>query len=616
MTFYYSMKQMLRSPLKSILFFLLIGVTAFLLALGGNLWKMNTAMSKEFEEIFMTVGTATQKREQVKSYARWDAQKQEYDYFRGSTIGERIGNKVLDFEDAGYILKAKQRPHFGAYIDELYDGVGVDDQSVVEFTPYETGVANESFPVRVERVLSGSMEEGSTVYVCDHYSDEPRTLEAGKTYIAMLYYSTFVHGSRVSHIKPEDYVSEYEMYSSVESVQYTTDGERIYDPVNEAEGDNPALDVVTEGFYETERGKRWLKQAKVQDYYLSTVAVTPTDGTKLLMPFYNGASEITEGRDITREEYDKGAKVCLIPRELAAALKLKVGDKLKLPLYYADYSHTSAEMFGKGGGSYITSILNAQGEIYEVFNEQEYEVAGIYTGYESEGRDATGRNEVIIPWNALPENCWKDNIIGYGPMREVNTSFEIANGAIDDFTEKWEEQGIEGLEIRFYDKGYTQLQAGQESRKVMSWIFLISGIVLAVMILFFFASLFITGQQERIAVERLLGRTKKQCAASVLSGLLVLAAAGIMIGSAAGWAATGAATKESEETLQFDTLYSGVLVEGTKPDIDTVGGQMADPTAPLVSGSVLFICTFAVSAGFMKKTLKKEPLKILGTLEE
>jgi len=78
MTLYYSMKQMLRSPVKSILFFLLVGVSAFLLALGGNLWKMNSDMLKEFEDIFETVGTVDQKRDHIETGARWDAGKGEY----------------------------------------------------------------------------------------------------------------------------------------------------------------------------------------------------------------------------------------------------------------------------------------------------------------------------------------------------------------------------------------------------------------------------------------------------------------------------------------------------------------------------------------------------------
>ena len=62
MTIYYSMKQILRSPVKSTLFLLLSGVSAFLLTLGGNLWAVNLAMMEEFEEIFVTVGAEDRPR--------------------------------------------------------------------------------------------------------------------------------------------------------------------------------------------------------------------------------------------------------------------------------------------------------------------------------------------------------------------------------------------------------------------------------------------------------------------------------------------------------------------------------------------------------------------------
>ena len=62
MTFYYSMKQMLRSPLKSFLFFLVMGVSAFFLALGGNLWNMSRTAIQEFEKIFTTIGTVSRRQ--------------------------------------------------------------------------------------------------------------------------------------------------------------------------------------------------------------------------------------------------------------------------------------------------------------------------------------------------------------------------------------------------------------------------------------------------------------------------------------------------------------------------------------------------------------------------
>ena len=117
MTVYYSMKQILRSPLKSILFLLLAGVSAFLLALGGSLWEINRAMLEAFEAIFMTVGTVEQKIDHVETGRHWDA-KDGYYYTQWGAYGERIPSSVLDFEGAGYILEAKQRPNFGALVDQ------------------------------------------------------------------------------------------------------------------------------------------------------------------------------------------------------------------------------------------------------------------------------------------------------------------------------------------------------------------------------------------------------------------------------------------------------------------------------------------------------------------
>lgn len=75
MTFYYSVKQMFRSPLKSFLFFLLMGVSAFFLVLGGNLWNMSKTAIQKFEEIFTTVGTVEQAKKEVKLRGIWDAEK-------------------------------------------------------------------------------------------------------------------------------------------------------------------------------------------------------------------------------------------------------------------------------------------------------------------------------------------------------------------------------------------------------------------------------------------------------------------------------------------------------------------------------------------------------------
>lgn len=609
MTFYYSMKQMLRSPLKSFLFFLLMGVSAFFLALGGNLWNMSRTSIQEFEKIFTTIGTVEQTAVGAETGARWDAGLKAFQYSKYSVYGERVSEDVLDFEGADYLLKPRQRPYFGAYVKELYEGEGHDWMITVEVTPEETAVADHAVKMKVLKVLEGNLNGSDFVYVCEHTNPAPDEFVAGKTYVMQLSQIGFAHGLPEG---TDEYTSEYQILNGIESTQYTLDGERVFDEVNEG----PAYDEVTDGFYETARGKRWLAASGSQDYYDHTVPVRPVDGIKLLMPFYRDEVVITEGRDITAEEYKSGKKVCLIPDTLAMRLGKSLGDELNLPLYYANYALAPTDTFsGKGGGGLSFSFLNAQGQLYSVFNEQDYEIVGIYTIKDTgTGSYGIGRYEVVIPWNAVPEDSWKDNIVGFSRMRGATTSFQIANGTIQEFMEKWEKQGIDDVKITFYDKGYTELKEGIENRKLMSWIFLVSGGVMSVMILLFFSNLFITDQQERIAVERLLGRTKRQCSRSILTGLLVIAAAGCILGSIAGWKATGAASKKADTEVVFDKAYSNQITENTEEE--KVEWTEPDFALAAGTGAGLFVAAFLISAGCMWENLKKEPLQLLGGIEE
>jgi len=267
----------------------------------------------------------------------------------------------------------------------------------------------------------------------------------------------------------------------------------------------------------------------------------------------------------------------------------------------------------------VASILNAEGKAYPIFHEQEYEIVGIYTaasatknGYE------LCINQVIIPWNAVPENSWVDHIAGMGYMTGGNTSFEIPNGTIEDFMAAWEKQGVEELELRFYDNGYTNLQTGLESRKLMAVIFLASGCILALMILCFFANTFITGQRQRIAVERLLGRTKGQCAFSLLTGFFLLAALGTAAGCGAGRMAADRAVEATEQTMEFDEAFSSaVIAQADTEEIEISGaGQKADAGTAVGVGIGLLLTAVLIGSGFMGQALRKEPLQILGELEE
>ena len=149
---------------------------------------------------------------------------------------------------------------------------------------------------------------------------------------------------------------------------------------------------------------------------------------------------------------------------------------------------------------------------------------------------------------------------------------------------------------------------------MMAEIFLVSGWVMAVMILLFFSNLFITGQRERIAVERLLGRSRKSCAGSILTGILVLAAAGSIIGSAVGCRVTKFAGSKADAVSDFDTSFSNSAIQNAEEE--AVSLQEPGIVIVIVTGGGLLLGALFITAASMQGYLKKEPLWLLGEIEE
>ena len=124
----YSLKQMLRSRLKTCLFFLLLAGSACLLALGINLWDMNRRAIEGFEDVFTTIGIVQQKQQDLGLRRVWSEYAGKYHYIQNYEYGKMIRDEELTFEGADYLIKPRQRPYFGAdmeYMDNFpsFDGI-------------------------------------------------------------------------------------------------------------------------------------------------------------------------------------------------------------------------------------------------------------------------------------------------------------------------------------------------------------------------------------------------------------------------------------------------------------------------------------------------------------
>lgn len=425
-----SIKQLFRTPVKTLFFFVLLIFTITFFMLGFNLWSFADSNMARIESTFMTIGTVEQKPLLAEMAVQWDAEKKEYRSFPRTTYGkERIPLSVLDFEGANYILKPEKRPFYVAYdpsyiivTDPLAEAGFETTCVIVEFQPTKDCETGDPVEIRITKVLMGwpTMEDTRET-ICNHYEEKTYKLYAGKTYISNL-------GAKSAH-EGADYLTEYVPGWAIRSTQSTKDGKYMPDTLERL----APWDEITENFYETPRGKRWLGLIEDRkESFMHTIPVIPTNCTKLLMAFYAGDARINEGRDITEEEYLSGEKVCIVQRGFAVKNGLSVGSRLRLPLIYADYYAWPSLDFSTGGESGSgAGYLNAKGERYAPFEDSEYKIVGIYDAAPGDMLDkyALGGNAVIIPSKSV-KNSDENNITYVGPMFGYSTSFQIPNGTM------------------------------------------------------------------------------------------------------------------------------------------------------------------------------------------
>lgn len=597
-----SIRQLFRTKVKTVLFLLLICLCALLLCMGCNLEYLCKQNIKRFEEAFMTMGTVEQTPVSVTRQGQWDAEKQDYRYFNSAEYGETVPLSALDMEGVSYISGPEQRAFYHVYLPEykiLDDKSGWHHEAIVIASPVEDCVPDHPVKMEVKEVLFEVYDLNmGEFYFCDHYHENPEMMYADKSYI-MNVYNGIPHGWEMGN--PDNNPYEWYPAGGPSSSQANADGTLM-------ENSLPGLDVeiVDDAFYENGHDRIWEAWVREKEMIYHTIPVTATADLNLIMAFYTGDAYVGDGNTFLAEDYENGNKVCLVPFAFARRNGIKVGDTLHLGFSYANYAQPAAIGWGR-------CSLTADGQQFENFFEADYTVAGIYNSLPSGNLD-TGYelhdNEIIIPAGSI-ENSDENNIGFAGPMKPYNTSFRIPNGTIDEFMTAWEAKGIDDVEIHFYDKGYSRLEAGIKQMERMALILVGAGIVMAVLVMVFFCHLMITRQKKRTAVERSLGASKGQSGVSLMSGILLIAAAGCIIGCIAGWYMTGKIAGGMEGKETFDTAYSaGIVYE--EPDEEEVSrGSDSNMVVTILSGTALFAFAIFVSGVFTWGNLKEEPLQLL-----
>ena len=620
-----SIKQIFRTPLATMLFLALFALAAFFVSCGAIVWSRAQATIRAYEGVFVTVGTVSQMSSHVETDSIWNSSSNETTRYYRRRYSETLPPSVLDFPGAGYALGPEKRPYYGAWRPDLAlfpfsEQLRLTPKIVLEATPLEDCVPSSPVKMEVVRYLSEAIPgetitqigPGDLIDFCDHYNPAPEPLYFGRTYIMVLR----VKGPHSS----EDAFVQTELCPT--STLFTSQ----YSRGSEDSPETPiyrSIQEVGDGFYGTEEGRIWIEYASNANNAIHTIPVIPTVGTHLLIPFYDGITYVVDGGDISVDEYRDGERVCLISEAFAERNGIAVGDSLRLPLYYADYATPPSyalfelnQLISDGiqriANWDIGPPLNADGEPYRVFSDHEYYVKGIYRTTPGDDVDrALGANAVVIPAASVRESD-EDNIVAYGRMMHATTSFEIPNGTIEAYKENWLRTGIEGLDFVFRDRGYTKIQPGLDNMKRISMLFLLIGLAMALALLLYFCHVFISQNRLRTAIERMLGFTKGQCAASLLSGFFIIAFAAIICGCALSARAESIVISRLEGQEYYDTTFTMGMVEEDAIEVEIVA--VSSLYAPAI-GLIMVVATSLIAGVFARSSIKAEPLLLLQARE-
>ena len=653
-----SFSHLFRTPVKTLLFFLLMTGCTVLLVFGSVLTVQADRRIAAAENEFSTIGTVEQLPTTTRNVALQNSCYKQGLLVPAATYDEIIPVEALTFEGADYIAAPQKRACYLSYIpgfNRSSGSGGFQAVYVMEFSPLEDWNEYGPAEVTVEKLLysrrtmqgAGSLElaeEGTTITLCNHFCPELSQLEAGKRYIATVYedYYTFIDEGR----------NEYVIYTAPFSTQFAADGipaqsDRLEMANNFFEEDGkfagftesgtfpvapwPNAPVyaeeVTEDFYrEGGRGEIWQnwaqeleKQYKDRAYFY----VLPTNSLETLSVFHNRQAVLKQGRMITQEEFQAGSAVCMLPDSMMTQNLLHIGDKLPLELVCSLHSDWQApDTFGAAfSGTYST--LNAAGQPYQPFWEEEYEIVGTYEVISGKalrpGAGELTEDMLIIPSNSVQASD-ADNIVYYAPMAKTTTSFQIPNGSMEEFEAKLHKAvpAAAGLVLTFDDQGYSDVMTSLRNARMNAILLLVLGALAAAAILVLLLYFFIVKQKKRTAIERGLGMTKRQCRVSLLAGILMLTVAACAFGSAGAAiltesAAPAAATEEFTE--EINTAYSlwakkTNVQEALEPSVTTP--VLAYVAAPLLQVAAVLILSLLLA----ERNLKTKPIELLSSKEE
>lgn len=394
----------------------------------------------------------------------------------------------------------------------------------------------------------------------------------------------------------------------------------------------PGLLPYTPDFWDTEAGQQFADLQLDYDIPFRSAIAGAVDDLSLVPAFYNGKVYVAQGRTFSQEDYDTGAKVCLISGYYAEKMKLAVGDRLDMSFYEADFPMTgnTADSNDRRTELWKPAALSDGTETYRLtdpfFDNDSYEIVGIYDGqvYEPnlnrvEFSLTKGMNSdtILVPSSSLanrPEttrdDAWHTAILV--DSKRVNEFLDyVQTSTLLDETG----DGVK-MDLTVYDQGLSNMtrvleQLTRVSRLTMGLALGSAG--LAVVML---SVLTLQKNKRQIAALRSLGVREKQIPQAVLAGVLAVCLVGAILGAAAGGIVSqkvGSAVLASAKEDVGDGTFSAMLAQSGGDAVDL--SIVTSPLSMVLAAAGVMLVLALLCFVLVRREAKNSPILQLGAKE-
>ena len=477
MIFRNSIKSVLRTPVKSVFFALLIAVATAFLYLGVNTWAGSAAMLRDCEANYTTVITM----EYLEDYGSNKGSKSEAMLadiasidFDAIAANENVllwqPSDVVMGSAAGYVSTA-WNPEYSFPCVFIVTGL----RQYAKDSPYYGKLVESLYSFR-------SYAEGHAVFIQNKPEDFGFVPDPNATYV--------IHA--LNHRAATNGLS----------VQLSPFYSWIFQQAGiDCAAIKPVQQIESAGAMHADENNIYNAIAKYYTAMNSSLTVCRVQELGDLEEFHQNYLQPISGRLFTRQEAEEGAKVCVISETIAKDLESNVGDELTIQLP----DDESATMYALGD---------------KMSRKETYTIVGIVNYHEE-----YYQNVYTTPASnsARPVRYLYD--LGQATIK---------NGTADTFLSQIKPLLPERIFIAVYDQGYQSIADALKVIQSAAAALSIIAFVVTLAVLAFFAYIFTDSQRDAVGIMRCFGAKKVEVRLYLMVGVSFIALIAISAGMLTG----------------------------------------------------------------------------------